>query len=170
MCIKWLWLRKFALAFLAFIFSFLMFFPTGSVFADDTTFYPQYGATVNANGVIPTGNKKPREILELAWQHCYENYCDGVPITVAEWTSTTACGGGSTRGCTIPHATSVKFSGSYSGGWTTRDNWVKALLEFGGEDGGWFDASPVVGGFWKMRSFWAIRSPNNSDWINVNLD
>ena len=159
-------------SYLRFVLSFLMFFPAGTAFAGDARSLPQYGGTtVEANGKTLTWDVWPKSILQNAWQHCSENGCDGVTICVAKKDIYTFYGTGQgQKRCKYPSSIGAKFSGNYSGGWATRNNFVNALLEFGEKNGGWHDSSPIplFDGSWATRSFWAVRSPNG--WMNVNVE
>jgi len=171
MCIKSDYFQKYKFTLLL---SFLMIFPTGTILADDTRPFPQHGGVnVNANGKTLTWGIWPKSILQNAWKRCSENRCDGVTICVAKKDVYTFCGTGvGQKRCKFPVSLGAKFSGNWSGGWTTRNNFVNALLEYSGKDGGWYDNSPIplFDGSWAMRSFWAVRSPNNGSWMNVNVE
>ncbi|MBW4583560.1 MAG: hypothetical protein KME42_28700 [Tildeniella nuda ZEHNDER 1965/U140] len=159
MCIKWIYLQKAAFVFQ--VLSFLVILPAGTAVALDT--YPEYGATVDSNGETGIGRTYPKEVLQKAWDHCGESGCDGKLVCILNTTETIVCG--PRNACTYPISRTVKFTGSYSGGWATRDKMVNALLKHSGNDGGWYNQ-----GSWIMRSFWAVRTPGNTSWINVNVE
>lgn len=128
--------------------------------------FPQYDAIIDASGERGTYSRWPRDILWLAWNQCDDHQCDGKWLCVYSTTVTVVCG--QSQACSYPVNVRVKFDGSYSGGIAQRDNWIKALLEFSDQGNYWWVGFPYYD--WRMRNWWAIRSPHNSDWINVQLE